>query len=220
MTRPIDSATNTVPNQSPTRRVEFSRSALAGNLANVSNSADDVVVDLRCDAYGFGSDWVRAISEDTGFVSFLTDDTPHAPIPSVTTAILGLTTGSPVAKVLGEVVSLKHIKPGDCVSYGYTWTASRPTNLALVTLGFADGIPRSGSNGAPVSIADQTVPIVGRIAMDQLVIDVTDVSVSLGELAEVWNSADSVAQWQTHTGRDPLTFIAGLSWRVERVWSD
>lgn len=209
-----------MPNQSPIRSVEFSRSALESNLSALSGTVSDAVIDLRCDAYGFGSDWVRSIAEGAGFDSFLTDDTPREPVPPMTTALFGLTAGNSVATVRGEVVALKQIEPGDSVSYGYTWTASRESTLALVTLGFADGIPRSGSNGAPVAINGQSVPIVGRIAMDQFVVDVTGVSVTVGELAELWNSVSTISQWQSHSGRAPLTLIAGLSWRVERVWSE
>lgn len=209
-----------MPNQSPIRRVEFSRSALESNLSALMESAEDAVIDLRCDAYGFGADWVRTVAEDAGCAAFLCDDTPREPVPPTTTALLGLTAGTSVARVIGEVASLKHIEPGDSVSYGYTWTASRPSTLALVTLGFADGIPRAGSNGALVSIADSSVPISGRIAMDQFVADVTDLPVSVGDLAVLWDSTAAVTQWHTHTGRDPLTLVAGLSWRVDRVWSD
>ncbi len=199
--------------------MEFSRSALERNLSTLTTAAE-IVVDLRCDAYGFGADWVRSAAEDAGCAAFLTDDTPREPVPPTTATLLGLTAGSPVARIVGEIVSLKHIEPGDSVSYGYTWTAPRPSTLALVTLGFADGIPRSGSNGALVSIADSSVPIVGRIAMDQFVADVTDLAVSVGELATLWDSVSAVTQWHTHTGRDPLSLVAGLSWRVERVWSE
>ena len=209
-----------MPNQSPIRRVEFSRSALERNLVALTASANDAVIDLRCDAYGFGAEWVRSVAEEAGCAAFLTDDSPREPVPATTSAVLGLTAGSPVARVVGEIVSLKHIEPGDSVSYGYTWTASRPSTLALVTLGFADGIPRAGSNGALVSIAENSVPIVGRIAMDQFVADVTNLTVSIGELAVLWDSVSAITQWHTHTGRDPLTLVAGLSWRVDRVWSD
>jgi alanine racemase len=120
--------------------------------------------------------------------------------------------------LIGEIVAVKSITSGESVSYGYTWTAQRTTQLALVSLGYADGVPRSGSNVASAQIDGVSVPVVGRIAMDQLVLDVTDCPVVVGDNALFWSHPDEIAVWAGSATRDPLSLVAGLSWRVEREW--
>lgn len=217
-TSQIAFAPSTVPN-SPRRRVQFSYDALRSNLHELlSSHGPELVIDLRCDAYGFGTTWVRDAAEELGLSRFLTDDDPLAPVAESTRHLFGLTAGRAVATVIGEVVAVKTIDSGEPVSYGNTWVSTRTTDLALVSLGFADGMPRSGSNSAHVSVNGHESPIVGRIAMDQLVLDVTGRSVSVGDDACVWSTVDNTAVWSSATGRDPLSLVAQLSWRVEREW--
>jgi len=206
-----------VPN-SPRRRVEFSADALRANLLRLREKESNPVIDLRCDAYGFGASWVREAAESAGCHRFLTDENPLEPIPPLTSQLFGLSDGLPVATLVGEVVALKSIASGESVSYDYTWTAERPTRLALVSLGFADGVPRAGSNIASARIDGRLARVVGRIAMDQLVLDVTDIPASVGSDAHFWTSNDEIAVWAESARRDSLSLVAGLSWRVEREW--
>ncbi len=208
-----------MPN-SPRRRVVFSTDALRANLQGlIERHGASLVLDLRCNAYGYGSSWVRESAEQLGCSQFVTDDNPHDPIPASTPELFGLSSGIPVATVIGEVVALKTIDAGESVSYGYTWTASRETQLALVSLGFADGIPRAGSNTGFARIGGARVPVVGRIAMDQLVLNVTDTTVAVGDDTQLWTSHDDITVWAGAAAKDPLSLVSGLSWRVERDWA-
>ena len=207
-----------MPNNSPRRLVEFSRFALDSNLAELARSLPDSVIDLRCDAYGHGASWVREAAVAHGFDEFLDDDRPYDEVPTCTGLLFGVTDGSRVATVTAEIVATKSIGIGEHVSYGYTWTAERDTRLGLVSLGFADGLPRAGSNRATMTLAGKRVPVVGRIAMDQCVVDITDVTVSTGDVATFWDSVESLKEWAQYSSRDPLSLVSGLSWRVERSW--
>ena len=69
---------------------------------------------------------------------------------------------------------VKQIPAGQSVSYGSKWTASRPTRVGLVPLGYADGVPRAASGRAAVVVAGVRCPVLGRIAMDQFVIEIDD----------------------------------------------
>ncbi len=80
----------------------------------------------------------------------------------------------PVMKLRSTLQSLQLVKKGDSVSYGATWIAQRNSIIGVVPIGYADGIHRILSNHGFVSIASQTVPIVGRICMDFLMVDLTD----------------------------------------------
>ncbi|MBU6244518.1 MAG: alanine racemase [Actinomycetales bacterium] len=96
-----------------------------------------------------------------------------SPLQDREAASLGL---QPAMTVRARVALVKALPVGAAVSYGATWQASRPTRVALVPMGYADGMPRAAGNRAWVGIHGARAPIVGRVAMDQFVIDVTDVA--------------------------------------------
>ena len=91
----------------------------------------------------------------------------------------------PVMTLRASVASTKRVPAGHGVSYNLTWRAPRETTLALVPLGYADGLPRT-ARGAQVFIGGKRYPIVGRIAMDQVVVDVGDDPVAAGDDVIVW----------------------------------
>ena len=91
-----------------------------------------------------------------------------SPFDGETSASLGL---RPVMEFSAEIVSVKRVPSGSGVSYGYTHRTDGDSTLALVPLGYADGIPRSASSAAPVSINGKTYRVAGRVAMDQFVVD-------------------------------------------------
>ncbi|WP_353816055.1 alanine racemase [Agromyces sp. SYSU T00266] len=95
-----------------------------------------------------------------------------------TAAELGLT---PVMTLRGRIAAVRRVEPGTGASYGHTWRASRPTTLALVPLGYADGVPRQASGRAEVLIHGVRHRIAGRIAMDQFLVDVGEAEVAVGD---------------------------------------
>lgn len=80
----------------------------------------------------------------------------------------------PVVRLLGRVVQIREIPTGAQVGYGATWTAPRPSRIATVSVGYADGYLRSLSRRATAFAADRPVPLVGIVSMDTVTIDVTD----------------------------------------------
>ena len=86
----------------------------------------------------------------------------------------------PAMTFRSSVALTKRIAAGESVSYGQTWTARRDTNLALVPAGYADGVPRALSNRMDVWLAGRRRPIVGRVCMDQIVIDCGDDEIAPG----------------------------------------
>ncbi|MEE8345760.1 MAG: alanine racemase, partial [Dehalococcoidia bacterium] len=81
----------------------------------------------------------------------------------------------PVLRLTSRITRLTSLTPGDSVSYGRTWRASRPSTIGLVMCGYADGLPRSLSNRGSMLVRGRRVPIVGRVCMDMCMVDVTDV---------------------------------------------
>lgn len=95
-----------------------------------------------------------------------------------TAAELGL---RPVMTLRGRVAAVRRVDAGAGVSYNHVWRAERPTTLALVPLGYADGVPRHASGRAEVLLGGRRRPVVGRIAMDQFLVDVGDDEVAVGD---------------------------------------
>ncbi|WP_165068850.1 alanine racemase [Marisediminicola senii] len=89
----------------------------------------------------------------------------------------------PAMELSASIVNVKRVPAGSGVSYGYSYRTERETTLALVPLGYADGVPRQASNRGPVTIDGVTHRVAGRIAMDQFVVDVGDQRVSIGDRA-------------------------------------
>jgi len=129
---------------------------------------------------------------------------------------------NPLAAVVhldGQVVARRQVSAGTPVGYGGTFVTQRPTQIAVVGLGYADGLPRSLSSTGQVSWLGQRLPIVGRVSMDLVHIDVTDLehsgtaSPGVGEWVQFLGNdigVDEVAQWADTIG---LEILCGLGRR-------
>jgi alanine racemase len=92
----------------------------------------------------------------------------------------------PAMTLRAAIASVKRVAAGEGVSYGHVYTTSRETTLALVPLGYADGVPRHASNVGPLAINGHRFTISGRVCMDQIVVDVGDIPVTAGDSAVLW----------------------------------
>jgi len=122
-----------------------------------------------------------------------------------------------------KIVFLKKIKRGEKVSYGGTWSAKRRTVLATLPLGYADGIRRELSNKGSVIIRGKRFPIAGRVCMDMLMVDVTDLKnpkigedvVLMGGQGKERISAEEIAGI---CGTINYEITCGISARVPRIY--
>ncbi len=188
--------------------------------AVIAQHGDDVVVDLRADAYGHGASELEARARARGITRFTRDGERTAPTgPGLD--IYGFGSGQqPLLTLHGEVVAVKRVAADTAVSYGYTYRTPGESTLALVALGYADGVPRSASNTATVRIGDRRGIIAGRIAMDQLVVDLGDGTASVGDPAVLWDDGETLAAWCAATQRSAASLTARLGPRIRREWSD
>jgi alanine racemase len=124
----------------------------------------------------------------------------------------------PVVTLDARILQIRNVQPGETVGYSATWKASRPTKIAIIAAGYADGIARKLSshqhNGpAQVAIAGSRCPIVGRVSMDMMTIDVTDVperKLSKATSAELFGkqiSVDEAAGWAGTISYELLTHL-------------
>jgi alanine racemase len=96
----------------------------------------------------------------------------------------------PAMTVRARVLVAKRVPAGEGVSYGHTYTTSRETTLAVVPLGYGDGVPRHASNTGPVWLAGRRRTVAGRVCMDQIVLDCGDDPVSAGDEAVLFGPGD------------------------------
>jgi alanine racemase len=132
------------------------------------------------------------------------------------------TPGRPVMRLTGRVLSTKRLRPGDAVSYGYTFRTPTETAVALVTGGYAQGIVRALGNRADVEIDGVAVPIVGRVAMDVCVVDVGSLDVEPGAVVTYFGGAgplrDGVARWTEVTGMTSGELVTVAGAHAVRGW--
>ncbi|MFF5291624.1 alanine racemase [Paractinoplanes globisporus] len=96
----------------------------------------------------------------------------------------------PAMTAHARVAQTKRVPAGQGVSYGHTYHTERETTLALVPLGYADGVPRAASNAGPVQLGGKRRTVAGRVCMDQIVVDVGDDDVSAGDVATLFGPGD------------------------------
>ncbi|MGI9821781.1 alanine racemase [Agromyces sp. Marseille-Q5079] len=138
-----------------------------------------------------------------------------------TAADLGLT---PAMTLRARVVAVRRVEQGTGVSYDHTWHAERATTLALVPLGYADGVPRQASGRGEVLLAGRRRPVVGRIAMDQFVVDVGDDEVAVGDPVVLFGDpatgAPSADDWAAAADTIGYEIVTRIGARVPRTYPE
>ena len=136
-----------------------------------------------------------------------------------TAAELGL---RPAMTLRGRVAAVRRIDAGTGVSYGHAWRAQRPTTLALVPLGYADGIPRQASDRAEVLLGGARRRVAGRIAMDQFLVDVGDDAVAVGDEVVLFGDpatgAPSADDWGDAADTIGYEIVTRIGPRVPRTY--
>ncbi len=129
----------------------------------------------------------------------------------------------PVMSLHSHVVHVKEVPAGVTVGYGATYVTKGPTRIATIPVGYADGYPRSLSNRASVLIRGQRAPIIGRICMDQFMVDVTDIPEAAdGDVVTLIGKDGremiSVEEISEMAGSFNYEFVCDVSRRVPRVY--
>jgi len=132
-----------------------------------------------------------------------------------------------VVKLQGRIVQVRAVAPGDTVGYSATWTARRPTRLAIVSIGYADGFLRAASarddrQGAQAIVAGQRCPLAGRVSMDLIAIDVTDLAadaVRRGDLVTLLGDGIGVDDLAERAGTIGYEVLTSLGRRYRRIYT-
>ena len=132
----------------------------------------------------------------------------------------------PVVELKARIVQIRNVERGETVGYGGTWTARRPTRLAIVSAGYADGYFRAassndGTRGAEVIVAGKRCPIAGRISMDLIAVDVTDLDKNAarrGHMVTLIGEGITVDELAHHFGTIGYEVLTSLGPRYARVY--
>ena len=134
----------------------------------------------------------------------------------------------PVMVLTAPIIAIQNIHTGESVGYGLSWTAKQPSLIAVVKIGYGDGYPRHIDN-AEVSIHQCRYPIVGRVSMDLITVDITSSThdnqhrVAIGDWVELWGDdihVSAVADWASCGKHSSLDYqlLTQLTGRVKRVY--
>jgi alanine racemase len=150
-----------------------------------------------------------------GVALYGANPTPHKPNPM-----------QPVVELKGRIVQVRTIARGETVGYGAAWTAKRPTRLAVVAVGYADGYRRAasaadGAAGGMVLLGDRLCPLAGRVSMDLMAVDVTDLpaaSARRGDLVTLIGDKLDVDKVAAYGGAISYEILTGLGRRHQRSY--
>ncbi len=149
-----------------------------------------------------GCDWVRP-----GLVLY-----GASPFADQNGRQLGL---QPVMSLQTAVIAVRRVPKGEAVGYGGTWKADRDSRVAIVAAGYGDGLARGLPSGTPVVIGAQRAPLIGRVSMDMIAVDVTDLDpVHVGTPVVLWGEDLPVEEVARHAGTIPYELLCGVSQRV------
>jgi alanine racemase len=142
-----------------------------------------------------------------------------SPIASDVEAVRSL---RPAMTFASEIIAIREVPTGDSVGYGARWTADRPSLIATVAAGYADGYPRHASNGTPVYVGGELMPLVGSVSMDMITVDVTGLAslagLAIGDPVELWGCNNPVSEVARCAGTISYELLAGVTSRVPRIY--
>lgn len=151
------------------------------------------------------SDWVRP-----GIMLY-----GISPFPDSTGTKLGL---DPVMSLHSKLIAVKPVVQGETVGYGNSWVCDKTTTLGVVAIGYGDGYPRYAKSGTPVLVNGRRVPLIGRVSMDMITVDLaTQPDAKPGDKVTLWGHGLPVEEIAGYADTIPYTLVCGVTQRVQFV---
>ncbi|KPD03656.1 alanine racemase [Moellerella wisconsensis] len=127
----------------------------------------------------------------------------------------------PVMTLKSTLIAVRKHAAGECVGYGETWCSRQDTRLGVVAIGYGDGYPRCAPSGTPVMINGRKVPIVGRVSMDMITVDLgVEATDKVGDEVILWGKSLPVEEISAHTGVIDYELLTKLTSRVSMEYLD
>ncbi len=140
-----------------------------------------------------------------------------SPFSDKTGAELGL---RPVMGLYSRLIAVKSLKPGDTVGYGGHWRCQTATRMGVVAIGYGDGYPRQARSGTPVLVNGIRVPLIGRVSMDMVTVDLSAQPYAKpGDPVTLWGDGLAVEEIARYADTIPYTLVCGITQRVHIVTS-
>lgn len=138
-----------------------------------------------------------------------------SPFSEATGTALGL---KPIMALHSRLIAVKRLAAGETVGYGLTWICKRPTIMGVVAVGYGDGYPRYAEAGTPVLVNGRRVPLIGRVSMDMITVDLeSQPDAKPGDPVCLWGEGLPVEEIARHAGTIPYTLVCGITQRVQIV---
>ncbi len=123
---------------------------------------------------------------------------------------------TPVMTLQSSIIAVRKLKKGEFVGYGGAWQSEKDTTIGVVAIGYGDGYPRHAQNGTPVLINGRRVPLVGRVSMDMITVDLgANCNDKIGDAATLWGNGlgvEEIAEWSTTI---PYELLCNITRRVQ-----
>ena len=122
----------------------------------------------------------------------------------------------PVMTLRTELIAVKTVARGDSVGYGGNWTADRDTRIGIAAIGYGDGYPRHAPNGTPALVNRTRAPIIGRVSMDMIAVDLcAQPNARVGDAVVLWGPELPVEEIARAAGTVPYELLCGITQRVK-----
>lgn len=124
----------------------------------------------------------------------------------------------PVMSLHSRLIAVKNVAAGESVGYSGIWQCKTPTRLGVISIGYGDGYHRHTQSGAPVLVNQQRVPLIGRVSMDMITVDLnSQPHAQPGDPVTLWGDSLPVEEIARHADTIPYTLLCGITQRVQIV---
>ncbi len=132
---------------------------------------------------------------------------------------IGLDLGlEPVMSLYSKLIAVKPVIKGETVGYGNSWLCKKDTTIGIAAIGYGDGYPRHAKQGTPLLVNGQRVPLIGRVSMDTITVDLaTQPDAKLGDKVTLWGDGLPVEEIADYVDTIPYTLVCGVMPRVQVV---
>ena len=124
----------------------------------------------------------------------------------------------PIMSLHSRLIAVKDVAAGESVGYSGLWQCDRPTRLGVISIGYGDGYHRHTKSGAPVLVNGQRVPLIGRVSMDMITVDLNSQPLAApGDPVTLWGDALPIEEIARYADTIPYTLLCGITQRVRIV---
>ncbi len=124
----------------------------------------------------------------------------------------------PVMELHSRLIAVKSLNKGDKVGYAGTWTCNKPTKLGIIAIGYGDGYPRHTMEGTPVLVNGHRVPLIGRVSMDMITVDLkSQPQAKPGDSVTLWGKGLAIEEIANCANTIPYTLVCGITQRVRFI---